>query len=158
VYEWDSREQPLAPLEWKSKVIVNQEYINIGAARVVADYEIDEDEIEALEALNEAIVVFNEGVWAQNAQLGPVNGYMFNETLLNGDPYMQYQLEVPAVLPVVFRLWADKKLVFQGVISDSEIFRLPTGYRSDTFEVAVSGSARVRSIHIGETPFGLRAV
>jgi hypothetical protein len=158
VYEWDSREQPLAPLEWKSKVIVNQEYINIGAARVVADYEIDEDEIAALEALNEAIVVFNEGVWAQNTQLGPINGYMFNETLLNGDPYMQYQLEVPAVLPVVFRLWADKKLVFQGVISDSEIFRLPTGYRSDTFEVAVSGSARVRSIHIGETPFGLRAV
>jgi len=36
------------------------------------------------------------------------------------------------------------------------VFRLPSGYRSDTFEVGVSGSARVRAIHVGETPYGLR--
>ena len=158
VYEWDSPTQPLSPLDWKSKTIVNQEYINVGAARVIADFDIDQDEIDAIEAFNQAVVAFNQTVWTNNPELGTVNGYMFNEALMNGDPFTQYQQVVPGVLPVVFRLWANKKLIFQGVIFDQEIFRLPSGYRSDTFEVGVSGSARIRSIHIGETPFGLRAI
>jgi len=158
VYEWDSPDQPLSPLDWKSKVIVNQEYINVGAARVIADFEIDQDEIDAIEAFNAAVIVFNETVWAANEELGTVNSYMFNAALMNGDPYTQYQKVVPGVLPVVFRLWANKKLVFQGVVFDQEIFRLPSGYRTDTYEVGVSGSARIRAIHLGETPFGLRAV
>jgi hypothetical protein len=57
---------------------------------------------------------------------------------------------------VTFKLWVEKQLVFQATISNDDIFRLPSGYRSDTFEVGVSGSARIRAIHIGETPFGLR--
>jgi hypothetical protein len=158
VYEWDSPTQPLSPLDWKSKVIVNQEYINVGAARVIADFDIDQDEIDAIEAFNQAVIAFNQTVWNNNPELGTVNNYMFNGALMNGDPFTQYQKPVPGVLPVVFRLWANKKLIFQGVVFDQEIFRLPSGYRSDTFEVGVSGSARVRAIHIGETPFGLRAV
>jgi hypothetical protein len=37
-----------------------------------------------------------------------------------------------------------------------DTFRLPTGYRSDTFEVAVEGDIRVRAIHLGETPLSLK--
>jgi len=47
--------------------------------------------------------------------------------------------------------------VFTKAVADSEIFRCPVGYKSDTFEVSVSGVGRTRSIHIGETPDGLRA-
>ncbi len=59
-------------------------------------------------------------------------------------------------LPVTFKLFVEKDLVFQATIQSDDIFRLPSGYRSDTFEVEVSGSARIRAIHIGETPNGLR--
>jgi hypothetical protein len=43
-------------------------------------------------------------------------------------------------------------------VTDSNIFRLPSDYKSDTLEVAVTGSARIRAIHIGETPYNLRTV
>ena len=85
-----------------------------------------------------------------------VNLGTLNSTIVNGDNLTRSLLPAPAILPVTFRLWVNKELVFQGTVSSSDVFRLPSGYRSDTFEVGVSGSARVRAIHIGETPFGLR--
>ena len=60
--------------------------------------------------------------------------------------------------PVTFKLWVDKALIFTTTLSDSKAFRLPAGYRSDTFEVGVEGDIRVRAIHVAETSFGLREV
>jgi hypothetical protein len=171
IYQWDNPTQPLSPLEWKSKVIVTKDYMNLGAARVIADYDVPDDEIDIINAYNETVPIYNAPLWAELLQLGTVNGphdYIndalervnvpgsFNSMMVNGDPVTIYKKPLPVALPVVFRLWVNKQLVFQGVLYNSEIFRLPSGYRSDTFEVAVSGSARIRAIHIGETPYGLR--
>lgn len=54
--------------------------------------------------------------------------------------------------PLTFQMWVDKELIFTTTLTDSGIFRLPAGYKSDTFEFGVSGTIRVRSIHIAETP------
>ena len=171
VYQWDKPDQPLAPLEWKSKVITTKDYMNLGAARVIADHAVPDTEIDIVNAYNATVPTYNAAIWANLAQLGTVNGphdYIngssqrvnvegsFNSMMINGDPLTIYQRPIPTALPVVFRLWINKQLTFQGVLYDSEIFRLPSGYRSDTFEVGVSGSARIRAIHIGETPYGLR--
>jgi hypothetical protein len=85
-----------------------------------------------------------------------INLGTLNSMVINGDNLTRSLKVVAGLLPITFRLWSNKTLVFQGTVSSSDVFRLPTGYRSDTFEIAVSGSARVRAIHIGETPFGLR--
>lgn len=170
--QWDRPGQPLSPLEWKSKVIVTKDYMNLGAARVIADYDTPDDEIDAINAYNLTVPPFNQTIWNNAPQLGTMNGpgtYVdstgatvlpsgaFNAMMVNGDFGTKYQLPLPTALPVTFRIWANKELIFQGILYTSDIFRLPSGYRSDTFEVAVSGSARIRAIHIGETPFGLRA-
>jgi len=60
--------------------------------------------------------------------------------------------------PITFKFWVDKALIFTTTLSDSKAFRLPTGYRSDTFEVGVEGDIRVRAIHVAETALGLREV
>jgi len=60
------------------------------------------------------------------------------------------------IQPITFKLWANKELVLTTIVSDSDIFRLPNGYLTDTFEVEVSGNLRVRAIHLAETPTGLR--
>ena len=57
---------------------------------------------------------------------------------------------------ITFRLYVDKNLIFTTTVSNSNAFRLPTGYRSDTFEVEIESVVRVRSIHLGETPTSLR--
>jgi len=159
--EWDAAGQPLQPLEWKSKVIVTKEFMNLGAARVIADYAAPSDETEAIIAYNLTVPPYNVTMWAAHQQLGTVNGPPdslggLNEMLINGDPFTRYLKPITGEYPVTFRLWANKQLVCDVTVSSSEVFRLPTGYRTDTFEVAVAGSARIRAIHIGETPFGLR--
>ncbi len=63
-----------------------------------------------------------------------------------------------AVDPLTFKLWVNKQLIFTTTCSNSKTFRLPTGYKSDTFEVAVESAVRVHAIHMGETPVSLSQV
>ena len=63
-----------------------------------------------------------------------------------------------SVDPVTFKLWADKALIFTTTLSDSRLFRLPAGYRTDTIEVGVESNVRVRAIHVAETPLGLGSI
>lgn len=123
IYQWDDLTQPSVTQEWKSKVIITKDMINLGAARVVADYAVTSEdwdaEVTQWEALTEN--------WDLPAQL-------------------------------TFKLWVDKELTLTTTINDSGIFRLPSGYRTDTFEVGIEGNIRVRAIHMAETPTGLRGV
>lgn len=121
ISEWDVLSQPNDEMEWKSKVIVTKDFVNIGAARVIADY-------AALSPLWEDV----DTDW--------------EDTELFWD----------GAVPVTFTMWADKEQIFQIQLTDSGVFRLPTGYRTDTFEVSVEGTVRIRSIHLGETPTSLR--
>lgn len=123
IYEWNNINQPNAVMEWKSKVLETTNFINLGAARVVADY-INVSTVWDLTNTN----------WESTTTL-----------------WNQAQ-------DVVFKLWANKELIFTTTVSDSNTFRLPTGYRVDKFEVSIETDLRVRAIHIGETPIGLKEV
>ena len=160
-------------MEWKSKTIKTQDYINMGAARVIADYTDIDQEVINEQNFNNTVPTTNAALWTQSQQLGCLNGptdYLdsnsnrvenvgsLNAFPVNGDSQMTSLVPIVGILPVTFKLFVDKDLMFQGTIQSSDIFRLPTGYRSDTFEVSVSGSARVRAIHLAETPHGLKVI
>jgi len=170
LYEWDKSTEILAPLEWKSKTITTKEYLNLGAARVIADYTPTPQEITNILTANAQVPTTNTAVWNANPQIGTINGPTvdagnssltevgtLNSSPINEDNMTSYLQEVPGTVPITFRLYVNKVLIYENTITSDNIFRLPTGYRSDTFEVEVAGAARVRSIHLGETPFGLRA-
>jgi len=59
---------------------------------------------------------------------------------------------------ITFKLWVDGILVLTHELDNRQVFRLPRGYRSDTFEVGVEGAVRLKTIRIAETPTGLREV
>jgi hypothetical protein len=121
VYEWDDLTQPTLTMQWKSKVIITKDMINLGAARVVADYSTVTE------------------TWDTETA-------MWESALTNWNTADE----------ITFKLWVDKQLTFTTTVNDSEGFRLPTGYRTDTFEVGVEGNVRVRAIHLAETMLGLR--
>lgn len=121
IYEWDNLAQPPIPMEWKSKVIKTTTPMNLGAARVIADFE-------------ESTLTWNQ-----------------NTALWNADQSAWSTRD-----NILFSLWVDKELLFTHTVTDMNTFRLPTGYRSDTFEVAVEGDVRVRAIHLGENPLSLK--
>lgn len=171
ITEWDSSDNPLRPLEWKSKSLVTPVYINLGAARIIADYDVTAEDAAAVVAANLTIAATNTTLWTESEQLGTLNGptdYQvssldvnnrgeINSTIINGDNLMTPALSTGAYT-VTFNLWVNKVLTFTAAITSDDIFRLPTGYKSDTFAVSVAGKARIRAIHLGETPHGLRNV
>jgi hypothetical protein len=172
--EWDVETQPLQTMEWKSKVVATKDYLNLGAARVIGDYAAPSADTDIIIAYNATVPAYNGNVWALVSELGTINGPIpltftdpdtsvtsnifgtLNSYPVNGDPVTRNLRQVVGTYPVSFKLWANKELVCEVTVQDSEIFRLPSGYRTDRFEIGVSGSARIKAIHIGETPFGLR--
>lgn len=158
IYQWDHPSERLTTTQWKSKAFVLPVFINMGAARVVADYTLDEDERQNQIAFNEQVVANNQVVFDNNSQLGTFNQSMFGFGLINGDPFTEYLIELDDTFVIDFKLYADKKLVFERVVTNSRTFRLPLGYKTDTFEIEVSGRARIRAVHLAETPSSLREV
>lgn len=172
--EWDAAGEPFLSMEWKSKVFVDTGYTSIGAVRVIADYGDTADDNEAINDYNDGVPAYNAAIWALVDELGTVNGpndYVdpntsddipvygaLNSFEINGDPLTIDLLSTAGLFTIGFRVWANKILQSDVTLTTSDIYRLPANYRSDTIEVAVSGSARVRAIHIGETPYNLRTV
>jgi len=152
VWLWNSPTIGPATLDWKSKVFTTKQFINFGAARLIADYSTPEGEA-ALIAENAAIVAAN----AITLAAGLEGGAMGEDE--PGDLQLAGSRLTPLATPefnATFQFFVDKQLVYSGVIYDDKPFRLPTGYRSDTFEVRVATTARVRAIHLAETVTGLR--
>jgi hypothetical protein len=173
IYEYNRSDQPSLSFTWKSKEIVTPAYLNIGAARVVGDYGVTAAEQAITDAYNAAVAANNAYILGLMGQLGTINGpvdYTDTNTSSHVDVHAEantmmfngsaVSLQIPietAGSEVTFTLWADSNLVFSDTITSSAIFRLPNGYRSDTFEVQVSGQVRIEAIHLGETPLGLNA-
>jgi len=154
VYQWNSLDVGPATLDWKSKVFTTKGYINFGAARVIADYSTPEGEA-AIAAENAIILVANAAMIAANAEGGG----------LGMDDVGVLPLACSRLTPLAsteftatFQLFVNKQLVYSNTIRDDLPFRLPTGYRADTFEVRVATTARVRAIHLAETVAGLRGI
>tara|TARA_R100000781_G_scaffold53820_1_gene35184 strand:+ start:2340 stop:4946 length:2607 start_codon:yes stop_codon:yes gene_type:complete len=171
VTEWGSSAWPIRPMEWKSQAIVTKDYINIGAARVVADYTVTAEDTAAYATFNASVATYNTSIWADSQQLGALNGPTdytdsegvevnnfaeFNRNIIHADGLTRTSRTVPSNYTVEFKLFQNKQEVLTRTLSDSNIFRCPVGYKADTFEVTVAGRARVRAIHLGETPDGLR--
>lgn len=126
IYQWDELTQPPLTMQWKSKTFKTKDMINLGAGRVIADY----DPVAST-------------VLATNWEDVSTNWEATSGTYGITDQ-------------VIFRLYVDKALKFTKELSSSGTFRMPSGYRSDTFEFEVESNIRVREIHLAETPIGLK--
>jgi hypothetical protein len=151
VYRWDDPAQPNGLMDWKSKVFVLKDYCNLGVSRIVADYDTSGN--------NAQVAVFNTN--AINANQATINlgkdmgsmGTAYAGAAATVEPLIAL---LPISAQVTFQLYVNKKLVFTRVVVDSNPFRLPATYRSDTFEMRVSTDLRVRAIHVAETLIGLK--
>lgn len=154
VYLWNSQEMGPLVLDWKSKVFTTKGYINLGAARVIADYSTPEGEA-ALADVNADIIAANAALIAAGTEGGSLD---WDDVGMLG---VAESSLTPLQLPdytATFQLYVNKALIFTKVCTNDLPFRLPTGYRADTFEVRVATTARVRAIHLAETVTGLKGV
>lgn len=125
IYHWDDLAQPSSKITWKSKTVVTKDYINLGAARIVADYVTEETPY----------------TWSVTTVLWESASQVWN----SDDP-------------ITFKLYVDKQLKFTRACTNSDIFRMPKGYKDDTFEFQVESYVRVRAVHLADTPIALKEV
>ena len=151
IYLWDDPTQLLSQVDWKSKVIITKDFMNLGAARVIADYNSNAAAIAvaAAAAIAANQVIINAGLDGGSFGAGDAALFAIGDSLLGAVPVLDGSVGVQ------FQLYVNKVLKFTTVRTNSKMFRLPTGYRADTFEVRVTGASRVRAIHLAETPIGL---
>jgi hypothetical protein len=154
VFLWDSPNVGPSVLDWKSKVFTTKNYINMGAARVIADYDTPEG-LQQLAALNAQIAINNQALINAGNPMGSLGTWMLDELQVAGSPLAPQQ---EPDFTATFQLFVNKQLIYSRTVTNSNPFRLPTGYRADTFEIRVATTARIRAIHMAETMAGLRAV
>lgn len=126
VYQWDDLTQAPLTMLWKSKTFKTKDMINLGAGRVIADY-------------------------------SPVASTVLETNWDDVDTNWEATSGTYGITDqVIFRLYVDKQLKFTKQLANSGTFRMPSGYRSDTFEFEVEGNIRIREVHMAETPIGLK--
>jgi hypothetical protein len=126
VYQWDDLTQAPLTMLWKSKTFKTKDMINLGAGRVIADY-------------------------------SPVASTVLETNWDDVDTNWEATSGTYGITDqVIFRLYVDKELKFTKQLANSGTFRMPSGYRSDTFEFEVEGNIRIREVHMAETPIGLK--
>ena len=168
LYLWDDPTQPYTQFQWKSKIIRTQDYMNLGAARVIANFAGGTNTTAAnviIQQNNITLISSNTvgGALAGNGnRFGPSPTGTQNDigASLAGVPLAGSRLKplLANSSSLTFYLYVNGTLAMTAPVVSDIPFRLPTGYRVDKFEVQVTGNAPVVSVQLAETMQGLKAV
>jgi len=126
-------------LTWRSKEFFYPKGIAFSAGQVFTTGNgVSSADIEAAQAIYDAIVIENDVVYASGSLGGDIGGNVINANTINGSD-MRDLPEIPADNVVNVKLYADGELVRQVDVTDKEIFRLPIeGFSANEFEVELS--------------------
>lgn len=153
---WDDADSYPLTLSWRSKDFVTPQPVNFGAAKVEFDTAIEQSTRDAILAGIAAAEAANAALLLTGDVNGSINSYGFNSNVISGTD-LQNIPDNPPANQVTFILRKNyEELVISRVVSDNKAFRLPAGYKADTFSIEVLGQCRVREIRIAETMDGLR--
>jgi len=157
IQQWDADLAYRQQYEWKSKKFKLPKPINLAACRIDADFTLTPEESDAITTENAAITAANAaliatiptGVDRVDPLGGSVGGADVGAYEVGGDALTDL-LEGEAQ-SIQFQLFAGGVLKFTKEIDTALSFRLPAGYKSDEFEVLVSGNAGIFSIKLAES-------
>lgn len=140
---------------WRSKDYHFQKPFNMGAAKVDFVAEMSDEDYAAAEAAFNAAVAANNAAVSGYRGLGGVNGARLNRYALNGSNIANI---APLDLAgVTFTLFSKGEQVFATrLVADQAPFKLPSGYKSDTYAFSLTGAVRVKSVKLAETTRGLK--
>lgn len=167
VREFDPNDGVYLEQDWMSKEFITPEPMNLGAARVNFYSRWSDAQYTALLAIYNAAVAANatlltsgrtvEGIALGVGDVGgEINGDEFNLYAVNDSEISTVTAPEADAPGVTFTLYVDGAAVFSKTVTDTGGFRLPSGYKSDTFAVRVQGQALVKSIEIAQTMQGLK--
>lgn len=185
IYEWDGENtNQRMTWTWKSKLYQVPKPLNFGAARlhfITGSLDFSDEISAKYTPYNQALFTAINSEPGAGARLNTLNGQVLggspaaNTGLVAGwdEPETRQPLggsllfAVNALsfqqnaIRVVIRIDyenAQKKVIFDKVITDENIFRLPTGFKSDLWQIELVGNTTLYSMQIAETPKQLAGI
>jgi hypothetical protein len=155
IHEWDADAGQRMSMDWFSKDHVFAAPLNLGAAKVDSDFNMTSDEIAAAQAASDIQEALNAALIAALDVEGSVDAYSVNGMALNGSKIKA----LPTVSwdSLTFQLFVNGQLKYAKTLTDSTPFRLPAGYKHDTYAFRVAGNVTVKSIVVADTMKALKA-
>jgi len=185
IWEWDGENtQQRMQWTWKSKMYQTPKPINFGAARlhfITGSVDFSDEITAKYSPYNTSLMT---AIGTQPGALSRLN--TLNGQVLGGSPanntglvagwdeaetrqplggsllfpvgVLSSQTNTVRVIIYVDYQNGQKKVVFDRNISSEDIFRLPTGFKSDLWQIELRGNTTVYSMQIAETPKQLAMV
>lgn len=140
--------------DWWSKEFVLPRPVNLGAAKIDADFTMTEAESVAAGQAGYQVVAANQDLIDDGQTFGAIGENILGVLPIGGDEMG----DVPnsSFEALQFILYVDNRLKYSRQIHNSAAFKLPAGYKTDNFSVRVSGNVAVNAIVLAESMDGLR--
>ena len=125
---------------WHSKLYRFNDYINMGAFRVLGDFRKDmiiEDDF--LDFPTEPIAT---GSAIGEMSVGGLSGYNMHK-----DKGM-----------CILEFWRGDIFIAKRYVVDDSVYRLPKTYKDDNISIKITTNIRIREFHIGKSPLSLKKV
>jgi len=149
IVEWDSEDSPFISFDWMSKLFVVPKPMNLGAAKVDADFTLSESEQAALDAAVEAAIAANEALVASGDYEVASAMTDLGELEIGG-------VDLPDIPSgsadqLLFMLYVGDTLKFTKQVRSDRAFALPAGFKSDKYAIRLAGTVKVNAAKCAET-------
>jgi hypothetical protein len=153
---WDDADSYPLSASWQSKDFVLPAPVNMGAAKIEFDIAIDPATQAAILAAIEAAETANAALLASGNIRGSMNSFAYNGNEVHATSLQNIPDNPPSNLINFILRKNGNEIVISRMVSNNKAFRLPSGYKADTFSVEVFSQCRIKEIRIAETMDGLR--
>jgi hypothetical protein len=123
--------------------------------QIAAKVDYEDALAQAMANLQANILLWNAGAFNSGWAGGGINEWEWNGSALK-DAFVQV-LDPLTALTLAIKVYADGDLVFMKTVEDNKPMMLPRGFKSDTWEIEVSGNKPVRRIVMGTSMAEVKA-
>jgi hypothetical protein len=162
VWEWDPEDSERLYWRWKSKEFHLPKPVNFGALKIKFN---DEDE-DVEEDVLDYYMPYNEARFAVGP-LNTLNGHALcgvqntgqvpswtepeNRMPLGGSPLYSIAALTIQISLVRFTMYADGEVVFDRIVDNQNMVRLPVGFKRDVYQFEMVSNTEVFSVSIAQT-------
>lgn len=162
VWEWDPETSERLYWRWKSKEFHLPKPVNFGALKIKFNDEDADVEADVLEYY----MPYNTARFAVGP-LNTLNGHVLcgvqskgqvpswtepeNKMPLGGSPIYTIAHLITSISAVRFTMYADREIVFDTIVQNQNMVRLPTGFKRDVYQFELVSNTEVYSVSVAQT-------
>ena len=154
ISQWDANTSSYRNYSYRSPKFILEKPKNFKVAQVILDTEFYDTVVALIASGGELSTLNNdawtETTWGEEDLFGPINGSMLNEQDVNGDNL--YSLSSLGIQEYInFKIYADGVLKFTKQVMDSNMFKLPRGFKDKKWEIVLEGMIPVKRVTMATT-------